>query len=50
MFNNLWTEQQSEQMRTPRLTEAQDGFELPQSAQSDSGCRDFDLENMIMSF
>ena len=33
-------------MRTPRFTEAQDGLEAPQSAQTESGCRDLLLENI----
>lgn len=37
---DLWTEQQSEQMRMPRLTLAHDGSLAPQSAHKDKGCLD----------
>jgi len=44
---DLWTEQQSEQIRIPLLTEAQLGELDPQSAQIERGWRGLDLLNML---
>ena len=44
---DLWTEQQSEQIKTPLLTDAQVGLEAPQSAHTDSGWRGLGFEENI---